>query len=157
MELELAGVVYAFPAKPAVDWLTVLMAEDLDLDRLILELCPTGSGLLFDESLDAQDLYDALLDVIEQVSGRRWWIALRLIKVIRENWNVLGAEMFFRNIDPARLSLSAWLDTMLVLTIRAIEPKEVAAFVMRLEAPPEGEETAAEEMEMSTEQFLSMA
>lgn len=157
VELELAGKVYTFPALPAVDWLSVLMADPVDPDRILLDLCPGGHEPLFDEDLDQELLGTALLDVIEQVAGRKWWIALRLIGVVRANWNVLGAEMFYRHINPATLSLSAWLDVMLVITIRAMDPKDVAMFTSRLEIPPAGEETALEDMEMSTDQFLSMA
>lgn len=157
VELELAGKTYTFPALPASDWLATLMVADLDPDQVILDLCPGGHALLLDDSVDPDDLYASLLDVIEQVSGRRWWIALRLIGVIRTNWNVLGAEMFYRHIDPTVLSLSAWLDVMLVITIKAMDPKDVALFTSRLEVPPPGEEIELESMEMSAEQFLSMA
>lgn len=133
------------------------MAENLDQDQILLELCPQGYELLLDEELDPEELTRALLDVIEQVSGRKWWIALRLIWVVRANWNVLGAEMFYRHIDPTALSLSAWLDVMLVLTIKAMEPKDVSMFTSKLELPPPGETIAEEEMVMSADQFLSMA
>lgn len=155
--LVLGGREYEIPALPAVDWLMILMADQLDLDRILLELCPRGVELFTDETVEPDALYAVLLDVIEQVSGRRWWIALRLIMTVRNNWNALGAEMFFKNIDPSRLSLSGWLDSMLVLTIRALEPKDVAMFVSRLELPPPGEEADTEDMEMSADQFLSMA
>jgi len=155
--LALGGQEYEFPAVPAVDWLTILMADDIDLERIPLELCPRGIELLTDEAVHPDVLYDALLDVIGQVSGRHWWIALRLIVAVRVNWNVLGAEMFFRNLDPARISLSGWLDAMLVIAIKAMEPKDVAMFVSKLELPPPGEELDPEEMEMSADQFLSMA
>lgn len=157
VELDLAGRTYTFPAVPAVEWLSVLMAENLDQDQILLELCPQGYELLLDEELDPEELTRALLDVIEQVSGRKWWIALRLIWVVRANWNVLGAEMFYRHIDPTALSLSAWLDVMLVLTIKAMEPKDVSMFTSKLELPPPGETIAEEEMVMSADQFLSMA
>jgi hypothetical protein len=155
--LALRGQEYEIPAVPAVDWLTILMADDIDLERVLLELCPRGIELLTDEDVDPEVLYDALLDVVEEVSGRYWWIALRLIVTIRVNWNVLGAEMFFRNLDPARMSLSGWLDAMLVIAIKSMEPKDVAMFVSKLELPPPGEELDPEDMEMSADQFLSMA
>jgi hypothetical protein len=157
VELELAGNVYLFPAVPAVDWLAVLMKQDLDPDEIVLEMCQDGAELLLNEDIDPRELQEAVFDVIEQVSGRKWWIALRLIGVVRGSWNVLGAEMFYRHIDPAVLSLSAWLDVMLVLTIRAMDPKDVAMFTSRLELPPPGQTVPEEEMAMSSDQFLSMA
>lgn len=152
-----AGVEYEIPAVPAVDWLMILMADQVDLDRILIELCPKAIELLFDESLGQEPLYDLLLDVLGEVSGRHWWITLRLIHTIRGNWNVLGAEMFLRNIDPARMSLSGWLDAMFIVTLRAMDQKDLTLFVTRLEAPPEGEELDPEDFEMSRDQFLSMA
>jgi hypothetical protein len=144
------------PAYPATDWLQILMKENISLEEILMELCPKGGSLLFDETLDPEELWDTLLDVVEQVSARHWWIALRVINVCRENWNVLGAEMFYRGIDPNILSLAAWLDAMLLLIIRAMDPKDVTMFIMKLEMIPAGEEPDDKEMEMSPEQFLSM-
>lgn len=160
VELELAGEVWEFPAAPAVSWLAILMEEQPDLDRVLLDLCPRGLELLFNDTIEPDVLYRGLLDIIETVSARRWWIAMRLIGVVRQNWHILGAEMIMSGIDPAVLSLAAWLDTMMVLTIRAMEPKDVSLFVSRLELPPPSEVAAemerVDEFEMSVEQFLSM-
>ena len=156
MILEVGGKEYEIPALPATDWLQVLMKEEPDLEDILHELVPEGTSLLFDESLDLDELWQILLDVIEQASGRHWWIAMRLINVIRGSWNVVGAEMFYRGIDPNTLSLAAWLDAMLLVLIRAMDPKDVTMFNMRLEMVPAGEEPDDSEMEMSPEQFLSM-
>lgn len=154
--ITMNGDTYEIPALPAADWLQVLMQESPDLEGILMELCPNGAKLLFDDSVGQEELWDVLLDVVENVSGRHWWIALRLINVCRASWNVLGAEMFYRGVDPTRLSLAAWLDAMLLIIIRAMEPKDVAMFTLKLEAVPAGEESDPEEMEMSQDQFLSM-
>lgn len=155
--ISAAGRELEIPALPATDWLQVLMKEDTpDLEEILTELCPKGTSLLFDESLEQEDLWELLLDVVEQASGRHWWIAMRIINVCRASWNVLGAEMFYRGIDPNVLSLAAWLDAMLLVIIRAMDPKDVAMFTMKLEMVPAGEELDEQEMEMSSEQFLSM-
>lgn len=160
VELYLAGQIWDFPALPAVDWLAILMEEQPDLDRILVDLCPRGLELLFLDTLEPDVMYRGLLDLIETVSARRWWIALRLIGVVRQNWHVLGPEMITSGVDPEVLSLAAWLDCMTVLVIRAMEPKEVSLFVSRLELPPPSEVAAemerVDEFEMSREQFLSM-
>ncbi len=160
VELELAGRVWVFRAVPAVDWLAVLMDPQPDLERLLIELCPEGMDLLFNPTVEPDDLYRSLLDVIETVASRRWWIALRLIGVVRINWNTLGVELMEAGIDADRLSLSAWLDASLAITLRCMDPKETTLFVSRLEMPPpsemEAEQERVEDMEMSVEQFLSM-
>lgn len=154
--LTVAGMELEIPALPATDWLQVLMKEEPDLEEILTELCPQGTSLLFDESLDQEELWDILLELVEQASARHWWIAMRIINVCRASWNVLGAEMFYRGIDPNSLSLAAWLDAMLLVIIRAMDPKDVTMFNMKLEMVPAGEEVDDEEMEISSEQFLSM-
>jgi hypothetical protein len=136
------------------------MDEQPDLDRVLIELCPTGMELLFNQEIEPEVLCSAILELIATVAARKWWIALRMIGIVRQNWNVLGPEMIMSGIDPQVLSLAAWLDAMLVILIRAMDPKEVSLFVSRLELPPPSEMAAemerVDEMEMSVEQFLSM-
>lgn len=159
-ELEIRGQIYDFPAVAAVTWLVILMDEQPDLDRVLIELCPSGMELLFNQEVEPEALYSAILDLIATVAARKWWIALRMIAIVRQNWNILGPEMIMSGIDPQVLSLAAWLDAMLVILIRAMDPKEVSLFVSRLELPPPSEMAAeterVDEMEMSVEQFLSM-
>lgn len=154
--IDVGGETYEIPALPATDWLQVLMKDPPDLEEILTLLCPGGTGLLFDESLEVEELWEILLNVVEEASGRHWWIAMRLINVCRASWNVLGAEMFYRGIDPNTLSLAAWLDAMLLVIIRTMDPKDVTMFTMKLEMVPAGEELEPEEMEMSADQFLSM-
>ena len=160
VELELDGEIWEFPAAPAVDWLAILMQEQPDLDQILIDLCPRGLELLFRDTIEPDLLYRRLLDLIETVAARRWWIAMRLIGVVRQNWHVLGPEMITSGVDPSVLSLAAWLDTMTVLVIRAMEAKEVGLFVARLELPPPSEMAAemerVEEFTMTPEQFLAM-
>lgn len=160
IELELAGDIWDFPAAPATAWLVILMDEQPDLDRILVDLCPRGLELLFNQAVEPDALYRGILGLIEVVSARKWWITLRLISVVRQNWHVLGPEMIMAGIDPSVLSLAAWLDTMMVLTLRSMEPKETGLFVSRLEMPPPSEVKTEmerlEEFEMSREQFLSM-
>jgi hypothetical protein len=160
VELELAGQTWEFPAVAAVSWLAILMEEQLDLDRLLLDLCPRGMELLFNDTIEPEVLYRGVVDVIETVGARRWWISLRLVAAIRQNWHIMGPEMIMSGVDPTVLSLAAWLDAMFLILIRAMESKDVSMFISRLELPPPSEmaseQDRVEEMEMSVEQFLSM-
>jgi hypothetical protein len=159
-ELHLDGETWEFPAAAAVEWLSVLMQEEPDLDQVLMDMCPRGLELLFRDTVEPEVLYRGVLELIEVVAARRWWITLRLISVVRANWHVLGPEMITSGVDPQVLSLAAWLDAMTVLVIQAMDPKEVGLFVSRLELPPPSEVAAemdrVEEFTMSREQFLSM-
>ena len=133
------------------------MVDPVDLDDVIRVMAVDGERLLFDEDLGSE-LEEACLDVLSLVSGRPWWQAMRLISVASANWNTVGGEMLYRGIFPDQLSLSAWLDVLLLTIIKLMDPKQVTMFTLQLERPPvdviDGE---AQEMEMDRNQFLSMS
>jgi len=152
---------WTIPALPAADWLSVLMVEQVDPDDVFPGLLEPEDLEQFDEfivdgDINLDDVYSSFFDIIETVSGRYWWVALRLIHVAREQWHILGPDMVMRGADPTRLSLSAWLDSLLVTIIQGMKREHVSSFSLQLEAPPAGEEIAEEEMEMSANAFLSM-
>lgn len=154
--LSVAGRDWEIPAASAADWLSVLMPSPVDLDEIVMTMVTDGESLLFNESV-GEELEDLMLEVITLVSGRPWWQALRMITVAANNWNVLGGEMLYRGIIPDQVSLSQWLDVLLLVTIRSMDPKDVTMFTLQLEnPPPEVIDTVAEEIEMSRDQFLSM-
>lgn len=145
-----------FPAFTAADWLSVLMTEPVDLDDVVRVLAMDGEQLLFDEGL-GEELYEACLEAISAVAGRPWWQAMRLISVATANWNVVGGEMLYRGILANQLSLSAWLDVLLITIIKLMDPKHVTMFLLKLEQPPvEVIDGETEELEMDRNQFLSM-
>lgn len=149
------------PALSAATWLSVLMAEDLQLDDLFPGLLEGDEADWVEEQLlsgqlDLGELQDTILDILENVSARRWWIALRLVHVAKQSWSHLGAEMLMRGVDASRMSLAAWLDVLMLVAMRNIEPEQLQMFTMRLEAMPVGEESEPEEMEMSAGAFLAL-
>ena len=101
-----------------------------------------------------EELYETCLEVISTASGRPWWVTMRLIGVARESWHILSGEML--KVDATRMSLSGWLDVLLLVIISSMDPKDTTMFSMRLEAPPPEVETKPEEMEMSANSFLNM-
>lgn len=156
----LAGQQWEIPAQPAADWLAVLMTEKLDPgDVFPGMLAPEDEDALDDlivnGTVGAEELWQTFTEVIGIVTARSWWIGLRLIEIARSAWNIVGAELILQGIDPERLSLAAWLDALMIIVLRNMEPKETTMFTMRLEAPPAGEESEEDEG-MSREAFLAM-
>lgn len=145
---------FEIPALPAADWLAVLMRPDWIGDDIFLELMPDGLKLL--DLIDPEQAEDLATDIIEEVTGRHWWIAFRLVGFLVETWEVMGPEAIFHQVDAEKLSLAAWLDAMLVLLLSRVSKDHAPGFVARLESPPYGEEIPEEEMAISEGQFLSM-
>lgn len=156
VDVSLAGQQYQIPAAPAASWLGVLMTDAFVLDDLFLALAPElGDAVdeaLYGERFSFDDYADLVLDIISNVSGRPWHIALRLIGSARNSWNVVGAELILKGVDATQISLSAWLDVVLLVMIRGMEAKDVAMFTAKLEAPPPGADPV-DEMTMSTDDF----
>jgi hypothetical protein len=148
------------PALPATDWLTVLMTDPVQLDDIFPGLLGEEwvdwvEDQLLSGALDADDYQDTVLSIIETVSARKWWITLRLVDLAKSSWDVIGPEMMLRGVDASRISLSAWLDVVLITTLKNMEPKDTQMFTSRLEAAPPGE-AEPEEMEMSQSAFLAL-
>lgn len=158
--IDACGQQVEIPPLPAADWLSVLMINDLELDNIFpgflsLEESDLVEEMIISGDLDLEEYEDIILSIIETVSARHWWIALRLIGVARASWDLLGGELALRGVDAGQISLSSWLDAVLLLAIEAQDPKDVTMFTMKLEAPPPTMKTEEPEMDAST--FMSMA
>ena len=160
--VELGGRVFEIPAHPASWWLSHLMNTELDL----MDMFPGGLeseeqdyvyDMIMDGRLSELDFGDLVLDIIAAVSGRPWWVALRLVGHARGSWSVIGADMLLRGVDAARMSLAGWLDVALLTMVKNIDPKKVTMFNLELEQPPPGEGQGIEsEPVMSASAFMSM-
>lgn len=151
-----AGTEFEVPPLPAADWLGTLM-QDWIPDDVILDLVPNGVAAVMAID-DPQDCENLVLALVEEASGRDWWVALRLIGAIAGGWHVLGPEMFLNHVDPQQLSLAGWLDAMSLILARAMDREHLAMFWSQVELPPvQIRAEVIEEMEMSMDQFMSIA
>jgi hypothetical protein len=84
---------------------------------------------------------------------------MRLIKTAMVSWEIVGGELAFRGVDAERLSVSAWLDAVLLICLRALDSTKVTMFMSQLEVPPaeELENSSPADMEMSADAFLALA
>lgn len=161
--VEVGQIEVEIPAMSAAEWLTVLMVEKVEIDDVFPGLLGQEDtdrveDVIIAGELDLVSFRDIILGVIETASARNWWVALRLIEVVRSSWDVIGAQMVSRGVDAVTLSLSAWLDIALLTVLKEMDPKDVTMFTMRLEAPPlEESAEVAEELEMSRGSFMAMA
>lgn len=160
IEIEVAGTLVEIPAMCAADWLCYLMEENPDLDQLASDIIPDLEELVYDGTIDLDTFYLTVLEIISCASARPWWISLRLISVARYQWSTLGPDLLQRGADPNVLSLSAWLDVLLVAALTSMDPKKTTLFVMQLEAVPDlmkdPSKDAFDDMEMDAGAFLSL-
>jgi hypothetical protein len=156
--VTVAGRDFEIPAMTAADWLTLLMVPNLDpFDVFPGLLDEEGIDTILAGNLSMAEFEEVAVEVIATASARSWWVALRLIDVARDSWDVIGAELGLRGVDATRLSLSSWLDVLLIIVLRNMDPKDVQMFTMRLENPPQGVEEGAEEPTMTAQAFMAMA
>lgn len=161
VEIEVAGITIEIPALPATDWLSYLMQAEPDLDMMATDLVPDLEEMVYDEELDLDQFYETILEVVSCVSARPWWVALRLVAVARGQWDILGPQLIERGADPNVLSLSAWLDVLLVTVLAAMDSNKVTMFTMQLEIVPDlgsGKSSGStlDDMEMDQGAFLSL-
>lgn len=160
--LTVGGRDMEIPALPAVDWLSILMVDDPNLDDifpglLTIEDTDLVDDLIISGKLDLDECEDIILSVIETVSARPWWVTIKLIETARVSWDLLGGELALRGIDPTHISLSSWLDALLLTVIKNMDPKEVTMWCLKLEAPPPDVKVDEAELEMDSSQFMAMA
>lgn len=162
INVRVGGKTISVPALSAADWLDHLMRVDdtLFLDDIFPGLLTEADhdmvmDAYFEGKIQPQDLEDIGFRVIEAASGRHWWVAMRIISVVRENWDTIGGEFALQGVNPSNLSLAGWLDAATLLLIRGMgDNNKINQFFIRLEKAPEGVET--EEPTVDVDAFMSM-
>lgn len=152
---------YTIPAMCAADWLSLLMDPGLTAEQVFPGLLESAEQLELEDLLhagkvDLEEFLNLGLEVISIASGRKWWVALRLVAVAQGSWEALGGDMMVK-ADPTKLSLAGWLDVLFTLIVRNIEDSKRTMFLMKLETVPEGWGDEPEEMEMSASAFMALA
>lgn len=136
------------------------MQDHVDLFDIVPGMCPGFEEILMpvllEEQVSLADVRRAALDVVSAVTGRPWWFATRLIKTAAVSWELVGGELALRSVDAERISLSAWLDAVLLICLKQMESTKVTLFMSQLEAPPVEEMENVEDMEMSPDAFLAL-
>jgi hypothetical protein len=153
--LTVRGMDYTIPAASAAGWLELFWATDWSPDDFLMGIDPR---LVLDDLVAPEDGEQLLYAVVEELTGRHWWIALRLVAIVREYFHVLGPEMWMSGADPNKLSLAGWLDIMTILIMERVSADQQPMFFSQLEMPPAsvGTEALEEELTMTTDQFLSL-
>ena len=165
VSVEVGDGVYEIPALPAADWLAVLMNRQLTSDHIFPGMLPEAEQSdveqvfhdgLRDGLMDSEEYFGLGWEVLSEVCGRPWWVALRMIMTAVDGWDAIGGELI-RKVDASQVSISAWLDVLFQVIVQSLEESKRNMYLLKLEIPPDGWGDAPEEMEMSTDAFLAMA
>lgn len=159
--VELAGRTWLIPAVDASVWLKILLAEDLDPEEIFPGLCGPDvivevNRLIIDGEITMAQMQEALFDIIEAASGRRWWVTLRLCRTLRTTWDRVGGELAANGVTPFGVSLSYWLDGAYATFLRLLidgDPKNAGRFAQQLVSPPPGLARAAFNQRAAADSF----
>lgn len=162
-DVDFGGRQFYVPPFDAARWLEILLAEPVVFEDMFPGLAgpqavvDVNQMMLADEA-SAQDLEQAILDLLEQVSGRRWWITVRLCFSLRRSWESIGGELARHGVTPFGVPLSYWLDaaysTVIDVFMKGPKPKQAADWTRALTMPPVSEARQIDE-EANANAFLA--
>lgn len=151
------------PAHPAATWIEQFMGGDPELDAIFPGFCSDEdqeyvNECLFNGCLDVGSVQRLTLDLISQVSGRPWWVAVRMVMIAETRWSILTSDMTLRNVRPDMLSFSAWLDVLWSSIFSHLPQEKWIEMSSLIESPPPSEapEDPMETMEMSVDMFSNL-
>jgi hypothetical protein len=144
VEVEVAGQVFIIPAAPASTWLRVFLSERPDVDMILPGMAGAECrahlyrGLLT-KTFSVDEWKSLIWDIIEVVSGRRWWQALNLINAMKEpgTWMQVFGHLTLRGVDPDRVSFAAWLDATYALVTEYMDKDERIKFQLAVDQVPD--------------------
>ena len=129
------------PAMTAAEWVGMVMV-DADLGGLEDLIDEAQADDIMDDIMDGRIAPDAIqnemLDVISLVSGRPWWVTLRLLHAAQEAWDTIGGYLAIKGINAANMSFQAFMDALLNATLRHVDPKNHSSMMTKLKMPPKG-------------------
>jgi hypothetical protein len=123
---------------PALDWLEAIRH---DHRGLVLRLAEDTEDLVLgmaDLSVPLSGVEKASMEFLEEETGRRWWIALKLA-YSSAGESVLG-ELTLCGVDPGRVSFGQWCAAVYRILTRNCDDKERMKLDFELELPPPGYE-----------------
>lgn len=151
IEVEMAGVTFEVPPRPAADWFVAILSEDVPLP-LIPGMMDAAAeeriaDLMLDDKIDVDLIVQRSRELLTEAAGRPWWEADRLIRSAGASWHIIGGELTRLGVDLDKVSLAAALNAIYVICVRTMDEKERNKFDIDLRLPPIGVEgVKAEDM-----------
>lgn len=156
--VDLLGRSWTIPAMPAAGWLKILWERPFDPDSIFPDLADAVAeveeAILYGQ-LASDEPTRVACEILEEASGYRWWFTVQLAMAVRAAWPRVGGTLILAGVDPARISLGAWLSAAYACCLDLMDPKKVTQFVNQLNTPPAGFEVELDE-ERESAAFMAM-
>lgn len=165
--VDFGAKTFVIPALPAAAWLEPLLSPQVDMEGIFPGLCSSQDRLdvyqmLIDGEASDDELLEAIEQVIEAASGRRWWITIRLCASLRATWDWLGGDLARNGITASDVPLGWWLDGAYMTLVAGMlkgsdesEMRRVSDWNMALTMPPAGLLKAEFDEEENSRAFLA--
>ena len=146
---------------PAAGWLAVLLPKDWGLGDVFPGLLEPDDADWVDDQIaqgdiSEDDLEAVQLNILSTVTGRPWYVSMRLIQIASGAWDSIGADILTQ-ADAAVLSIAGWLDVLYLVILRAMDENKTQLFVSELGLPPVGYATEdPQDLEMTHDAFMAL-
>ncbi len=134
--LELGGREFEIPARPAADWWPVLASGDLFaiLDFVVSSSDDPDSldSMLLDGRTGTEELTQALLDTVEEISGRAPQAAIMLAMAGEMAWAMVGGHLAQTGFRWDKQPIGAALDAVYSIIVSALEKEPREKFLAAL-------------------------
>lgn len=135
---------YRVPPLPAVNWLEILLDEQVSLFGITGLLEPDANEdieyHIIQGNYSREEWEELTWDLVSIASGRPWWTALYLLGNAKHVGNVdtVKGNLALHGVDATRISLSAWLDAVYRIFTQHMSSEDRQKFDLLLARPPAG-------------------
>lgn len=158
LEVELGGGTYRVMPRMAGHWLTILVRNPMDAADILPAMVAEDQQEALEEALvagavSADEIHEAVLEVIADASGRPWWWTLRLVQAAVGSWAIIHGSLVAAGANLANMPLGAALDAIYVTCMTRMDKEHREAFDRDLEMPPARQEI---DEQREAESFLAL-
>lgn len=137
MPVEIGGRTLMLAWRPAAEWTTV--QTEMDVLRFLTDEDRSVVGrMILDGIVRSDNVVSCVHQVLEAVTGRRWWEGHRLLTMSVQP-DALG-HLTLAGVDPWQRSAYEWCAATYALYTRHADEKERLRFDFQLSIPPRGYE-----------------
>jgi hypothetical protein len=163
IEIELGGRTFEIPALPAVDWWPVLVSADLAQILDFVVSMPDDplnlDDLLLTGAVSGDALTEALIDAVEEATGRSLHASIVLAAVAANSWATVNGELAQRGFRWDIQPIGAALDAIYAVVTSRMEKEPLDKFLALLEneALTTGKAPSGRRREKALADFEAMA